>query len=281
MFAKVSLLCPAMFLACLGTRAIGGEIRQYQVTFVSEWHFTTHPGAFPGGAHFTTLIGGTHNANVRFWQPGGVATAGLEAMAERGQITPLDLEVKAAIDSGTAWSIVQAPGTLVTPATTVSTFDVDSDYPLITLTSMVAPSPDWFVGVDSLLLFENGKWRPLVSVDLFPYDAGTDSGVIFDSANADTQPRAPISQLSGYPFTNLPRLGTMTFALVPEPSSAGLLALGFAALAARLGLDRGQETKRRYRTLAHTVLGSSPRVGHIDVTSTDLTCSQSVGPARK
>jgi hypothetical protein len=234
-----------MFLASSGLPAHGGEIRQYEVTFVSEWYFTTHPGAFPGGAHFTTLIGGTHNANVRFWQPGGIATVGLEAMAERGQITPLDLEVQAAVEVGTAWSIVQAPGALATPATTVGAFEMDSDYPLITLTSMVAPSPDWFVGVDSLPLFESGQWRPLVSVDLFPYDAGTDSGVFFDSANADTQPREPIAELSGYPFTDLPRLGTMTFRLAPEPPGATLWLLGLATLTAGLAAPR--------RRTAHTV----------------------------
>jgi hypothetical protein len=98
---------------------------------------------------------------------------------------------------------------------------------------MVAPSPDWFVGVDSLPLYENGQWRPLITVDLFPYDSGTDSGVFFDSPNADTQPREPIAAL-GAPFTGLPRMGTMTFTLVPEPSGWLLSAIGAGALAAVL-----------------------------------------------
>lgn len=223
----VGLVLPLL----LPTLSAAGEIRQYEVTFSSEWHFTSHPGAFPGGAHFTNLIGGTHNASARFWELGGLATPGIEAMAERGQITPLDTEVRTAIAAGTAWSVVEAPGLALLPATSRDTFSVNSDFPLLTLTSMIAPSPDWFVGVDSLPLYENGQWQPLITVDLFPYDSGTDSGVFFDSPNADSQPREPISPL-GAPFTGLPRMGTLTFTLVPEPTSGLLLLLGVGTLAA-------------------------------------------------
>jgi hypothetical protein len=246
-FARIS--CSSIALAFVASAASAGEIRQYEVTFVSEWYFTTHPGAFPGGAHFTNLIGGTHNSSVRFWELGGVATDGLEAMAERGQVSPLDTEVEAAIAAGTAWSVVEAPGTPVTPATTGGTFLVNSDFPLITLTSMVAPSPDWFVGVDSLPLFENGQWKPLVTVDLFPYDAGSDSGPFFDSLDADIQPRIPISELNGFPFAGLPRMGTMTFALVPEPAAGflALLALVPFVLGAALRARRGPSQRSNGR----------------------------------
>jgi hypothetical protein len=244
-FAKTACLC--IVVGTTASTSLAGEIRQYRVTFVSEWHFTTHPTAFPGGAHFTTLIGGTHNSSVRFWELGGIATEGLEAMAERGRVSPLDNEIKAAIAAGTAWSVVQAPGTAVTPATTNGTFLVNSDFPLITLTSMVAPSPDWFVGVDSLPLFENGQWRPLVSVDLFPYDAGTDSGVFFDSLDDDTQPRLPISELSGFPFTGLPRMGTMTFSLVSEPTGGALALFALAALVVGSACGRLRSDRRTGR----------------------------------
>lgn len=211
--------------------AAAAEIRHYELTFTSEWNFTTHPGAFPGGAHFTNLIGGTHNASARFWQVGGFSTLGLEAMAERGQVTPLDTEVLAAITAGSAWSVVQVPGVVTTPATSSGTFPVNSDFPLLTITSMIAPSPDWFVGVDSLPLYEDGQWKPVLTIDLYPYDSGTDSGVFFDSPNADTQPREPISALTGSPFAGQPRLGTLTLTLVPEPGGWQLAAAGGGVLA--------------------------------------------------
>lgn len=43
--------------------------------------------------------------------------------------------------------------------------------------SMIDPSPDWFVGVSRLeLCLENGSWVESKVLDLFPWDAGTDSG---------------------------------------------------------------------------------------------------------
>ena len=58
------------------------------------------------------------------------------------------------------------------------TFDIDVDSPLVTHVSMIAPSPDWFVGVNSLSLLEGGSFMSSVVIQLFAYDAGTDSGVI-------------------------------------------------------------------------------------------------------
>lgn len=43
--------------------------------------------------------------------------------------------------------------------------------------SMIDPSPDWFVGVSRLeLCLDNGSWVESKVLDLFPWDAGTDSG---------------------------------------------------------------------------------------------------------
>ena len=65
-----------------------------------------------------------------------------------------------------------------------------------------------------LSLIENGKWVADKAVPLAPYDAGTDSGRTFDSGNADTMPREPISPLEGFPVEAggmVPPFGTFTF----------------------------------------------------------------------
>jgi hypothetical protein len=55
-------------------------------------------------------------------------------------------------------------------------------------------------------------------VNLYPYDAGTDSGTDFDSPDQNTLPRAPISEITGFPFENAAPLGTFTFRLYcPQP----------------------------------------------------------------
>ena len=85
---------------------------------------------------------------------------------------------------------------------------------------MLAPSPDWFVGVSALPLVEDGEWRERVEVMLRVYDAGTDDGAVFTAANADSQPPQPITRLTSDPgdtdFTegNDP-IGTFVFAKLP------------------------------------------------------------------
>jgi hypothetical protein len=136
-------------------------------------------------------------------------------MAERGRKTPLDTEINAAIASGEAEFLVSGGNIPLSPGETTKFFDISDSHPYITLVSMIAPSPDWFVGVDALQLSSNGLWLPEVVVELAPYDSGTDSGVSYESPNDDTNPQEPIRDLSDeYPFTGTPPLGTFTFTLV-------------------------------------------------------------------
>ena len=80
---------------------------------------------------------------------------------------------------------------------------------------MIAPSPDWFVGVHDLDLCDSsGQWRSEVVVDLLPYDAGTDSGPSYTSSDADTSPKQAITALVSPPLGDgkaAPKLGTFTF----------------------------------------------------------------------
>ena len=135
-------------------------------------------------------------------------------MAERGAKSPLDLEVSSAIASGDAASILSGGSLGSTPGSVRLEFEMTRDFPLVTLVTMVAPSPDWFVGVSGLPLLVNGQWVDSVSVDLYPYDAGTDSGVTYRSPDQETTPRQPIARLTGYPVSaggTVAPLGRMIF----------------------------------------------------------------------
>lgn len=61
----------------------------------------------------------------------------------------------------------------------------------------IVPSPDWFVGVDSLDLCDGSRWREQVTVDLHPHDAGTDSGFTFSSPNFATVPQDTVTEVRG------------------------------------------------------------------------------------
>jgi hypothetical protein len=100
------------------------------------------------------------------------------------------------------------------PGTVSLSFEVTRSHPLVTLVTMVAPSPDWFVGVHDLNLIQNGDWVSSLTVDLDPYDAGTDSGTTYQSPDRETNPRQTIQRITGAPFAvngTVAKLGTYTF----------------------------------------------------------------------
>ena len=70
-------------------------------------------------------------------------------------------------------------------------------YSKVSVIAMIAPSPDWFVGVDSVeLCGSDGKWKDSVSSMLPPWDAGTDSGTTFKADNVMTMPQDVIRQIT-------------------------------------------------------------------------------------
>ena len=171
----------------------------YAAIFEAAWSAATHPQDFPDNPHFSPMIGATHLAGTRFWQPGGLASEGIEQMAEEGSVSPLDAEIAAAQAAGQAETLIRGGGLSPSPGTETVEFDITTAFPYLTLVTMVAPSPDWFVGVTALPLIANGEWLDEVVVALSPWDAGTDSGTTYGSDNADLVPQAPISPLQTAP----------------------------------------------------------------------------------
>lgn len=198
------------------------ERARYRLTFDATWSGATHPVDFPSAAHFSSLVGGTHDASVSFWREGVLATQGIQDMAERGRTSPLDQEIEAAIRGGGAERVWVGGSINPSPGTASLEFEISQRYPLATFVSMIAPSPDWFVGVSGLALFQNGQWVNERRVDLIPWDAGTDSGTTFTSPDRDTQPRTGISRILSVPLASagsLRPLGTFTFTIVRPPGS--------------------------------------------------------------
>ena len=193
----------------------------YELTFTSIWSRDTHPADFPSGPHFSFLIGGTHNSSVNFWATGQTASNGIRQMAERGWTSILQGEVQQAINASNAYAVIRGGGIGNSPGSVKKTFTIHPSWSLVTITSMLAPSPDWFVGVSGLnLLDENNSWIPRHEVELFVYDAGTDSGSSYQSANAITDPRENIRRIETSPFLVdgvVKSVGTFVFELQAPP----------------------------------------------------------------
>ena len=82
------------------------------------------------------------------------------------------------------------------PGTSTMMITVKDKYSLVSLITMIAPSPDWFVGLDSYDLCGSSGWKDDVMMDLLPWDAGTDSGTNFNSANSMTMPYDVIMRIT-------------------------------------------------------------------------------------
>src|SRR5439155_9168048 len=133
-------------------RVVSDFTANYQVVFNATWSQATHPTDWTTNAHWSGLVGGAHNAAAHFFREGETATEGIRLMAEQGQKPQLLSEVDAAITNGTAHFELSGLGIRPSPGSVSLVFPqpMRRDYPLVTLVSMVAPSPDWFAGVDSL-----------------------------------------------------------------------------------------------------------------------------------
>lgn len=176
----------------------------YEVTFKGLWTRETHPRDFPTNdwlTHFSSILGASHSSEYTMWENGGIATNGLKKVAEFGFIDVLERETRG--QSKYIRQIFKAPGPSYPylNGSSSSVFRVDHRNHLLSLVTMLGPSPDWIVGVSRLeLCTKNNSWTEEKSLYLYPWDAGTDSGISYMSPDSPTYPQEPIRQItSTYP----------------------------------------------------------------------------------
>lgn len=189
----------------------------YSISLTTIWNATDHTSV-PENAHWSELVGATHNTANAFFELGVVSpnTDGIKDMAELGNNTNFMSEVNTAISTNKADQWINAGNLAGAVGTfTIDNLQVSENFPLITLVSMVAPSPDWFIAVNSIDLRSgnnsvNNGWKDSFTLDVFAYDAGTDDGTDYTSANAVSNPRVGVFKITGAPI-NGNKMGTMTF----------------------------------------------------------------------
>jgi|GEM_PF-890262 hypothetical protein len=204
----------AEILTFTGTEFVPSEYAEFTITFISSWSEETHPLDFPGSPHFSPIAGALHNESAVFWEEGKLASAGIKQVAETGIVTTMNKEVREAIEDGTAYELLWGPPIQPSPGFSNFTVSAHRDFHTVTLITMIAPSPDWFTGVSGLDLFDDDDWRESVTVDLYLYDAGTDSGETYTAKNFPTPVPEEIRIIDDYAFAadgiTVP-IGTMTF----------------------------------------------------------------------
>lgn len=79
-------------------------------------------------------------------------------------------------------TVIKARAPPSTNMKTISTFRASRKHHMVSLATAIVPSPDWFLGVANLELCDakTHEWANNVIFNLYPMDAGTDSGKKFD-----------------------------------------------------------------------------------------------------
>ncbi|WP_010522900.1 T9SS type A sorting domain-containing protein [Aquimarina agarivorans] len=221
------LITNTLYGIVLGFASMHAQIStvEYTVEFTSNWE--AH-GPLPMGGprpHFTNLVVATHNNNVTFFEMGELASPGTKNVAEFGSNGEFISEVNAEIPDN-AFRVIEGPDLFFDGARrdiTIENFEVNSDFPLLTLASMIAPSPDWMVAVNSLNLQDaSGSWIPEITMDLFAYDAGTRSNKTYDLGGPLSSPVEPITRITtnDTPINPNLKMGTLVISLNESTLSA-------------------------------------------------------------
>jgi hypothetical protein len=200
-----SLLIIVLFSSCKKEEdeaIIYPEGIRYKVTFDINWNSSDFPTEYPSNAHFSKLIGWSHPTNSTFFQVGTIASAGIQNMAEKGSTSPLDAEIKAKIEAGNGHQYVYGSGLGSGVGEISVEIIVNEENPAVTLASMIAPSPDWYIAVVNINLLENNAFVDTKTVDAPIYDSGTDDGLSYTSTDRASNPKVPISLFVDAPLGN-------------------------------------------------------------------------------
>ena len=188
-----------MFLIALvfAGPASADEAVRYKLELSISWSKANHPFDWPEtGGHLSGLVVVAHGARYVLFEDGRTASSGLKLIAENGRSTVLDAEFTEARRRKRIGEVVKAEGLKKVPGTIKTEFIASESHPLVSFVTMLAPSPDWFTGASAVNLRKEGKWVKRLRVPLWAWDAGTDSGSSYTSANMETQPAQSIRLLA-------------------------------------------------------------------------------------
>jgi hypothetical protein len=211
-------LLPALAAVLLPPGALAQETARYRLELDLTWSPASHPHEFPPDAHFSDLIGVAHDARYVMFGDGLTASSGLELMAENGRASILEAELAEAARRRRVGPVFHVDGLATVPGRIAAEVELGPDHRLVSFTTMLAPSPDWFTGLAGIDLAPAGRWLERVELPLWAWDAGTDSGGTYTAPDADTQPRQSVRLLATPHMLgdgSLRRLGTARLTRIP------------------------------------------------------------------
>ncbi|XP_046977878.1 spondin-1-like [Vanessa cardui] len=271
MMARPQMAAILFLFATWLNLALGCEIDMavYKVTIKFLWSEETFPKDYPlyrPKAQWSSVFGQSHNRSYNLYHIDEVARKSVRNFAQFGKLDEL---VQEGDEDQRVYDQFSAPSVGDGTGETGNMVFVDGDHSLISVISRMIPSPDWFVGVDSLDLCIDSSWIDEITLDLEPLDAGAASGLTFTSPRWETTPPDPVSKhgprhpnhpAAGFYYPNLrelPAIARIEISKVKEYSTKQLNDLARKELLQNLKLkDKRKGTPRRNVNIVENYLES-------------------------
>lgn len=173
MIREIIVLLPAFSLIlCHDNKVIvdnfGGDcsadsLAVYKVTLEGHWSRELFPKHFPENrpsAHFSKSFGISHNSSFNLFTVDQIASSGLKEFCESTDTNEWENEE---IDGELVFDEFIIPK-LSNPLDKIeSRLFVQSNYSLISMVTKLIPSPDWFIGIESLQV----SWKREIEINVF------------------------------------------------------------------------------------------------------------------
>jgi len=177
----------------------------YRLSLRTEWDEKIFPKQFPQwrpSAQWSKTIGYSHSPDYSpLYSVGSIVSEGVREFAETGATDTLEKEVakdtieKETVGNNFLDAIIAPPIEQGVGETSTNVF-VDTNHTKVSVMTKIVPSPDWFIGLDSVDLCKEGAFTQQIIIEGFPLDAGTDNGFTFTSPNWATEPRGEVFRIT-------------------------------------------------------------------------------------
>jgi len=209
----------------------------YRLSLRTEWDEKIFPKQFPQwrpAAQWSKTIGYSHSSDsAPLFRVGSIVSEGVREFAEKGATDTLEKEVakdRANKKNATEdlLDVILAPPIEQGVGNCSTNIFVDTNHTMVSVMTKIVPSPDWFIGLDSVDLCREGAFTQEIIIQASPLDAGTDNGFTFTSPNWATEPRGEVfpitSQFPQHPagsfhyphLDNLPTIAVYTLTKLRE-----------------------------------------------------------------
>ncbi|CAF4850696.1 unnamed protein product [Pieris macdunnoughi] len=207
------------------------DMAVYKVSVKFLWSEESFPKDYPlyrPKAQWSALFGQSHNSSYTLYRVGEEAPLIVRNFVQYGI---LDALVKSGDEDPRIYDQFSTPPVVEGVGEAENMVFLDGAHTVISIICRLIPSPDWFIGVDSLDLCVDSSWVDQITLDLQPLDGGAASGLTFTAPRWKTSPPEPVFRhgprhpnhpAAGFYYPNLrelPSIAKIEFTKVKEYST--------------------------------------------------------------